>query len=372
MDISNSNNNEIAVNISQNNQFFDVLNIQKNSNVVMYVSSNANVGILTSSPNYELDVNGFINAPYFRGDGSLLQNAFLDDRSTTLLSEGSNLYFTTHRVDEIVSSSNARSSNFIDITSNLISALLNDTSNIISDRLSTTSNLISERINLYSNLFSTTLSQDSNIISYRLGDTSNLISNRLSDIHLTTSNVITDLNTDFIAESDNLYYTEQRFDDRFASKTLDDFYDGTSNRFIVNDTYISDLDISATIYTSNMSIIGSLTSFNTYTFQTENMIVDTQSDNNVALSIKQQNITNTPIIEILNDSDNGLHLYTKQNLDVSSNTGFMGINKVPDYELDVAGPTKSTLFKGDASQLFNVNIDTIDTSYLPESSIKYR
>lgn len=368
MYISNPDTNT-ALSITQNS-IFDILKICNSNNTAMYIGNNTFTGINNENPNYNLDVSGTLNATTFIGDTSLFNNLYLEDKSTSYLLEASNLYFTHHRVDEIVSSSNLRASNYIIISSNIISVIMTDTSNIISNRLTETSNLITDRLSDTSNLISNRLTETSNIITDRLSDTSNLISSRISNI----SNIISDkiylLNTNVIPENlipDNLYYTSNRYDERLLSKTLDNFYDGTSNRYIINNTYDRDLYLNGSLYASNLNVVGSITSLATYTFQTENMTISTDSDHDVSLSIRQTNTSNSQILAVTNMGGDGLYVYTCNLND--NHKGFIGINNSnPLYELDINGIARSTIFQGDASQMYNVNLSSINTSYIKETS----
>jgi hypothetical protein len=363
MEITNEG-TKTAATIQQNDEFYDVFSVVNISNIAFHVASNSFTGINTHIPQYNLDVNGTLNTQHFRGDGSLIHDLNFTDRNTSMLQEGTNLYFTHERVDAIITSSNIRASNYVNISSNIISPILTDTSNVISERLTDTSNLISVRLTHYSNIISVRLTETSNLISDRLSETSNLISERFSMASNMISERITTLNTDLIQEATNLYYTTARFDERFNSKTLDDFYDGaTSNRCIINDTYVGDLHIPQSIRTSNLNATGESTFIYTYTYQSENMVIDTQSENNVALSVRQLQTSNKPIISLLDDNDKGLQAF--------STTGFVGINTEPHYTFDVNGIARASVIAGDATMLSNMDVSTITTSYLPESSNLY-
>jgi hypothetical protein len=127
----------------------------------------------------------------FIGVGSNLRGVNLYDRDTSMLAEGTNLYFTPQRAGNIAHASNVISMNY-------------------------------------------TL------------ETSNLISHR-----------ITRLNTNNISEGvDNLYYTNERFDERLMTKSLDYIHNGTSNKFISNDIYANSLLVTGTLTVGRIQVLG--------------------------------------------------------------------------------------------------------------------
>lgn len=133
---------------------------------------------------------GYIYSSDFVGVGSNLQAVSLYDRDTSLLREGSNLYFTSQRAGEIAHASNVKAMNYTLLASNEI------------------------------------------------------------------MHQIQALNTNKIAESDNLYYTDKRFDDRLLTKTLDNIYIGTSNKYITNGIYTNDLLITGTLTVGKIQVLG--------------------------------------------------------------------------------------------------------------------
>ena len=338
----------------------DVFEVLTGSNSSLLVNNQGFVGINNSNPEYNLDVSGIANATYLKGEASQLWNVNLQDRTTDLLLEGSNLYYTSERVGIIATSSNIDTSNYIRDTSNAISARLTDTSNLISDRLTDTSNLISDRLTDTSNLISDRLTDTSNLISDRLTNTSNLISDRITTNLDLIATRITDLTTDQITEATNLFYTTQRFDERLLTKTLDDIVEGTSNRYIVNDTYNRDLNVTGTLTTSNLIVHGSFTTLDTVTYQTKKLEIVSDSED-PALLVRQTG--NSNIIEVYDDTNIVLSI---------TNGGFVGINKhAPEYALDIVGTLKADYLIGDGSGLVNVSLADKDTSLLKEGSNLY-
>ena len=93
--------------------------------------------------------------------------------------------------------------------------------------------------NITSNVFEY-LSDVQSPIELHFTNTSNYINNTILDTSNVISERITDLNLDYIA-------------------------DGSTNRFIINDLYDSDLTIDGTLLASNLTIIGDTTYINTIT-----------------------------------------------------------------------------------------------------------
>jgi len=94
--VINSNNPTVLVNQTGDKDILDIIN---NTNNILKIINNGNVGIGTINPNKKLDVNGDIN---------LLGNIYLNNEiiNTTNIIEGSNLYYTDERVDSNILSKN--------------------------------------------------------------------------------------------------------------------------------------------------------------------------------------------------------------------------------------------------------------------------
>ena len=184
------------------------------------------------------------------------------------------------------------SNNINNINSNVFNYLA-DVQSPIQQHFIYTSNYINNTYNIINNITSNQIKDTTDIINNTILDTSNVISER-----------ITDLNLDYIA-------------------------DGSINRFIINDIYDSDLTIDGTLLASNLTIIGDTTQINTITYQTENLeIINTQADG-PSLKISHNNILHN-IFEASN-----INYFT-----IIDKDGKLGINKVPEKQLDVEGSIK--------------------------------
>ena len=164
--------------------------IYNGEDINLIVTNSGLIGINTFEPSYEFDVNGTINATFLQGDGQYLYNVNFEDRSTDLLREGSNLYYTSYRVGVIAAASNVHTSNYVLMKtnaldsdfSNAINVTINDRINYIlglatSDSTSLNNTIQSVQTNIEtntSNLYLTTIIDD---IAYNSEDTSNYTTN---------------------------------------------------------------------------------------------------------------------------------------------------------------------------------------------------
>ena len=257
-------------------------------------------------------------------------------------------------------------SNWITGTSNVNSARLNNTSNWIS----VTSNVISDRLNTHD----TTLADTSNWIS----DTSNVISDRLNahDSNFTnTSNWITDTSnaisirvndhdTNFTNTSNWITGTSNVISNRITNLNADSIANGTTKKFIVNNTYDTNLLVTGMLTASNLNIIGTSTTINTTTYQTENMEILTSAIDAPALTITQSGTGLHDVMKATFNSSNSL-LVLKSN-------GNMGIGITnPSQKLEVVGTVKSTTFSGSGSGLTGVNLSDKSTTDLGEGTNLY-
>ena len=156
----------------------------------MYWNTFENAFLTTNITTKSLTTTQHITSYNFIGVGSNLYNINLNDRDTSLLKEGSNLYFTQQRAGAIADASNIKAMNYTLLTSNEI------------------------------------------------------------------LNKISKLTTDDISEGTNLYYTPNLFEESLLTKTLDNIYNGTSNRYITNDIYTNSLLITGTLTVGKIQVLG--------------------------------------------------------------------------------------------------------------------
>jgi DNA-binding ferritin-like protein len=366
----------------------NVLTAEYNDDELMVIKSSGNVGIGVSDPTTKLQIDGTVSASLFAGDGSTLTNVNLNDRTTTLLTEGTNLYYTAARVGVIVLSSNVETSNYINNTSNELANTIQATSNIISERITSLNTVsgdsTSNYINNTSNELANTIQVTSNIISERItslntvsGDsTSNYInntSNELANTIQATSNIISEriTNTDlsisnYINNTSNelantIQDTSNTISHRISNLNADRIADGNLHKFIINDTYDANLQVNGTLTASNLNIIGTSTIINTSTYTTENLLISTDGTDGPALAI---DVNGTTDIILITSNDITTFIINEQN-----NVG-IGVS-TPSEKLEISGSVKADYFKGNGIYLHNVNLSDKSTSELAEGSNLY-
>jgi hypothetical protein len=298
----------------------NILTAEYNDTELMVIKSSGNIGIGVSDPTTKLQVDGTVSASFFAGDGSTLTNVNLNDRTTTLLTEGENLYYTAQRVGVIVSSSNVETSNYINNTSNELANTIQTTSNIISERITSLNTVLGDSISNY-------IHNTSNELANTLQTTCNIISNR-----------ITNLDADMIA-------------------------DGTSHRFIINNNYEADMFVHGTLSANNLNIIGTTTTINTASYTTENLQIMSAAVDGPALLISQYGDgTNNVLTAEYNDTE----------LMVIKSSGNIGIGvSDPTTKLHVDGTITASFIAGDGSTLTNVNLNDRTTTLLAEGENLY-
>ena len=242
-----------------------------------------NVGLQKGADSrYSLDIEydmrvSTIYSRYIKTDGSLVSNINLQDRDTNMLKElpnSSNLYYTASRVGIICSASNLNISNFVYHTSNILSDLI-----VLKD----------------------------GYMSNYVHSTSNYISSYMSSVDNNISNYV-NINSQIVSES-------------LKNVVADSISDGLSKKFIIDN-----------VYSSNLSIYGSITSSNI-------ILHGTTNGDLISASINEEEL--------------------------------MTLNSSGD--LNVSGKITGNQFQGDGSLLENVNITDLNTDKLPggESNLYY-
>jgi len=107
IDIYNDQYNTPSLYIKHNNDVddVDVVNICVNNIQKFVILNNGYIGVNNIYPEFDLDVNGILNATRLSGDGGLLTNVNLSDKTTDDILEGTcNLFFREERLDEMIMS----------------------------------------------------------------------------------------------------------------------------------------------------------------------------------------------------------------------------------------------------------------------------
>jgi len=351
-----------------------------NSNFNIY-NINSYVGIGTTNPKYNLDVYGDINF-----NGNIYQNG-VQYQNSQWITSNSNIYYNlgnigigkSNDINEILEiDGNIRINGNIYPNSNEIfdlgssnyrwkdlylsgnSIYLND---IIISKDSNDNIDIKDKNNNYKglNINSFTINSNNNKISIEIDNEGKIVynsnnnyyyqiilENEYDNSNIVYSNVLIDTSNDIYSKiksitTDNILSDEQ-----------------SSNRFIINDIYDRNITFTKNIYssniiTSNLTIIGEYTIFNTPIYQTNNLEIYNDF-NNVPLIIRHNN-SNYNIAEFYNNSNIVFLISSNSNIGINTSN--------PLYNLDINGSlnTRELFIKG-------VNISNIiDNKILSSSNI---
>jgi len=171
--------------------------------------------------------------------------------------------------------------------------LYGDTLGLITSNI----NYLSDYINLSSNLSKTTLTTTSNTINTYI----NYIDTSRTEYILNTSNTVSEL---------------------LNNLSTDNIPDGISKRFIVNNSYNSNLTINGRLNVTELAVLGDTFNINTTSYKTSNLNISTLVDtNDVALKITTTNTTQN-IIQ-LNEINSGFTILANGNVGIGkTNPGF--------------------------------------------------
>ena len=369
----------------------NVLELRNNNKPVLYVTSKDYVGIGVSNPSSKLHVNGTINASHFSGQGDLLTNVYLGDKTTDNMKEGSNLYFTKKRVNEEIDliscdrilqgTSNRFIQNntysddltikggltvdylFLDgvqfIGSNFTSMvnldkIVDGTSNKMiinntySDDLTIEGGLTADYLFLNGVKFTGSNYEPMVNLDKMVDGTSNkmIINNTYSD----------DLTIEGGLTADYLFLNGVKFTGSNYEPILhiDNMIDGTSNKMIINNTYNNDLKINGTLEANNLLIHNNISLVNNSFYSSECLDIANYT-NSTSINVLQ--IGTGDIMRVENDYNE---------IFVMKNNGFFGNVEEPMYNIDISGTIHSSYFQGDGRFLTNVNIGDNDTNQLKE------
>ena len=98
----------------------NALEVFDGDRVGIVVEKGGFVGINTYTPDYDLHIEGTTYSTCLKGDGSNLYNVNFLDRNTSMLVEGSNLYYTAERAGAVAEGSNVHASNLVYNVSNFL------------------------------------------------------------------------------------------------------------------------------------------------------------------------------------------------------------------------------------------------------------
>ena len=217
--------------------------------------------------------------------------------------------------------------NYVSYTNTRLDTAITDTSNYV---LSTSNNIARNAVkNLIdtSNYVSDTITR----LDTAITDASNYVLSASNDITryvvkniLDTSNQV----TKHIHDSSNVAIGRVSVIENWVSHlTCDEIPQGTSNKFIVNNEYSSNLKILGTLTASNLNIIGTTTTIKTATYETENLEIVSQATDGPCLKVTQNGTQD--VAQFFDGSTNVLTIRDGGNVGIGST--------LPSEKLDVAG-----------------------------------
>jgi hypothetical protein len=386
------------------------------------LKSQGDVGIGVTNPTSRLHVAGDVRATSFIGSGANLTNVNLRDRTTSVLQEGSNLYFTSARVGIIAHASNQNVSNYVSNTAQMLMQSFDNsmshTSNYIINTSNTLHNFVISKTSLLETFLGNTSNNLQNVIdsvyidSYEqysnlsnyilqtrqtiktnydeqqnvnillqsridnkediiIGAASTIKTNNLAGNRVVISGISGKIGASSVSTTElaslsgvtanvqgQLYATNERI----SNLTADQIQNGNINKFIVNNEYDDYLYVKKGIYTSNLNVFDNITYINTNTVSASNFQIINDDAHGPSLTI-QHNVQWYNILEVYNTT---IPVFTITN---NNNVG-IGITN-PTEKLEVHGTIRGTNFAGDGSNLFNVNLKDKSTSELREGSNLY-
>ena len=344
----------------------------------MVIKSSGNVGIGVSDPVSKLQVDGKVSATFFAGSGSTLYNVNLSDRTTSMLKEGSNLYYTPSRVSALIDSSNIKITNLITGLSNYEQATRQQIANLNTDTVKQgTSNLYYKQQYFDASLATKTLDniQQGSSNQYITNGTYNndLIVNggisvdyliidgvRFSASNNTIEAQTITFNTDMITEgTSNLYFKSTYFNMIFSNRSLDEIKQGTSNKYITNNVYDDDLTVQGTLTVDNIIVNNNISIINNSIYNSECLHIANYTDNP---SINILQIGSGDILQIYNDYNPIFFM---------NNQGYIGNITNPNYNIDIVGVINASYFRGSGILMSNINLSDKSTSELAEGSNLY-
>ena len=213
--------------------------------------------------------------------------------------------------------------NYVSGTSTRLDAAIIDTSNYVSG---TSTRLDAAIIDTCNYVSGTSTRLDAAIIdtSNYVSATSNNVIKYIIENVRDTSNQI----TNNIVETSNIFSGRVNIISEWVSHlTCDEVPQGTSNKFIVNNEYSSNLTILGTLTASNLNIIGTTTTIKTATYETENLEIISQASDGPCLKVIQNGTQD--VAQFFDGSTNVLTIRDGGNVGIGST--------LPSEKLEVSG-----------------------------------
>ena len=282
--------NRPSIKIEHNVGYSNIMEIScKGDDGVFIITSNGNIGINKLDPTEKIDI-----------DGNILFTGTINDITTTELSY---LDGIDYNIKTRIDTNNINQSNYVLSSSNLISQDIIRINNNSSNYTKNSSNILRGYVN--------TLNQD-------------------------TSNYVNTIKTSQGNEHSSNYIksTSNFITNHIKNLNADDITNGTTNKYIINNTYPEDLTVSG-----DFTINGTYTTINSVLYSS-NYVELINNSANTAFTITQYDPLND-VFSVLNKDE--------ELFKIKSN-GNIGIGTAPSRKLDVAGDIKFTgkLYQGDS------------------------
>jgi hypothetical protein len=158
----------------------------------------------------------------------------------------------------------------------------------------------------------------------------------------------------------SLFYSNLEFGHNTGNDiNLDEVNQGTSNKFIADNTYDNSLKINGTLEVDDIIVNNHISILNKSIYSSQCFDIVNYTDN-VSFNIEHNGGGN--IFKISNVNEN---IFTMKN------NGFFGNYDDPKYDIDIRGTINAFHFRGEGMYLRNVNLDDKNTSHLVEGLNKY-
>ena len=408
----------------------------KNSSLDVIQEGTSNKFIVNHEYDNSLSINGIISvdsiyirdAAKFQEENPDMNWSFTYNvteviaESTSVVLEGSNLYYKPERVGVLIDSSNENMSNYIDNIYDTLSFNMNKKYDQLSSNILDQKDLINHinsniekyiyieslenskahsNISNYIDKLSVVIENKNSNISNYVSNTSSDIYKYISDVNVNVSNYIEtrEVNITGAAEtivtsilpknivvvtgydgkirssdvkvkeleyligtSNSIQLQIDGITNNINNLSLDSIDNGDSNKYIINNIYDNDLHILGSLYASNLYIKGDVTSINTYSYETETLHI--LNDNSYGTSFVIDHNSDIHNIFEVNNNNDLVFIITKDNN--------IGIGRTePSEVFDVNGNVKANIFIGSGENLHDVYISDKSTTDLPEGENLY-
>jgi hypothetical protein len=214
-------------------------------------------------------------------------------------------------------------SNYVSGTSTRLDAAIIDTSNYVSGTNTRLDAAIIDTSNYVSGTNTRINAAIIDTSNYVSGTSNNVIKYIIENVRDTSNQI-----TNHIVDTSNIFNGRLNIIKEWVSHlTCDEVPQGTSNKFIVNNEYSSNLTILGTLTASNLHVIGTTTTIKTASYETENLEIISQASDGPSLKVIQNGTQD--VAQFFDGSTNVLTIRDGGNVGIGST--------LPSEKLDVSG-----------------------------------